>query len=640
MSDIIQLLPDSVANQIAAGEVIQRPASVIKELVENAVDAGATRIDVLVVDAGRTSIQVIDDGRGMSETDARLAFERHATSKIRQADDLFTLHTMGFRGEALPSIAAVAQVELRTRQASEDIGTHLSIAASRVVGQEACACPVGSNFMVENLFYNVPARRKFLKSNTTELNNILAAFERIALVYPNITFTFHSNGTELFNLHAGGLRQRIVDVFGKRINQQLLPVKVETTVCAINGFVGKPEAAKKKGALQYFFVNGRFMRHPFFGKAIQQAFDRLVPQGEQVPFFIYFDVDPHDIDVNIHPTKTEIKFENEQAIFQILSAAVRDAVGMFNDVSAIDFDTEGKPDIPVFDPTASASAIPAPAVPGNPQYNPFKQSSAKSSSPASPSPSPLLTPEAPITHTTLFPDMPSQQPSQSSIFPSSLSTSPLSPVPLSSAGTNPPSPHRGGVPEGRGEAAAEAGPSFQLQARYLVCPSPSGLLLIDQHRAHIRILFERYQQQLAARKMHSQKVLFPQSLQFTAQEMVTLDAVRAELTLMGFELSSLGGTTYAVNAIPEGLEGIDILSLLRDMLAGAGEKGGSSLQEINDALALSMARAAAIPYGQILSPEEMAHLITALFQCSNVNYTPDGRTILSVITQKEIDARF
>ena len=354
MNDIIQLLPDSVANQIAAGEVIQRPASVIKELVENAVDAGAKTINVLVVDAGRTTIQVIDDGCGMSETDARLAFERHATSKIRKADDLFALQTMGFRGEALPSIAAVAQVELRTRQSGEEVGTLLTISGSKVVGQEVCSCPVGSNFKVENLFFNVPARRKFLKSNVTELNNIVQAFERIALVYPEIAFTFHSNGSELFNLRATNLRQRIVDVFGKRLNQDLLPVEADTSLCQIIGLVGKPESAKKKGAHQYFFVNGRYMRHPYFHKAVQNAFERLVPTGEQVPYFIYFRVPAENIDVNIHPTKTEIKFENEQAVWQILTATVREAVGVFSEVPTIDFDTEGKPNIPQFDPLAAA----------------------------------------------------------------------------------------------------------------------------------------------------------------------------------------------------------------------------------------------------------------------------------------------
>ena len=304
MSDIIQLLPDSVANQIAAGEVIQRPASVIKELVENAVDAGAKTVNVLVVDAGRTSIQVIDDGCGMSDTDARLSFERHATSKIRDAADLFSLHTMGFRGEALASIAAVAQVELKTRKDGEEVGTSLSISGSKFMGQEPVSCPVGSNFLIENLFFNVPARRKFLKSNQTELNNIITAFERIVLVYPQISFTLHSNQVELMNLRAGNLRQRIIDVFGKRLNQNLLPVGVETTLCKISGFVGKPESARKKTPHQYFFVNGRYMKHPYFNKAVMMAFDRLIMAGEQVPYFIYFDVNPEDIDVNIHPTKT------------------------------------------------------------------------------------------------------------------------------------------------------------------------------------------------------------------------------------------------------------------------------------------------------------------------------------------------
>ena len=372
MSDIIQLLPDSVANQIAAGEVIQRPASVIKELVENAVDACAKSIQVLITDAGRTAMQVIDDGKGMSETDARLSFERHATSKIKNASDLFSLRTMGFRGEALASIAAVAQIELKTRQPMEEVGTHLSISGSRFMGQEPCSCPVGSNFLVENLFYNVPARRKFLKSNSTELTNIVVAFERIALVYPDIAFTLYSNGTEMLNLKAGGLRQRIADVFGKKMDQDLIPVEVETTMCKIKGFVGKPEASRKKGAQQFFFVNGRYMKHPYFNKAVMASFERLVPVGEQVPYFIYFTVNPEDIDVNIHPTKTEIKFENEQAIWQILAAAVKESIGVFNDVPSIDFDVQGQPDIPVFDHTSKAAV--APKVEYNPHYNPFKES--------------------------------------------------------------------------------------------------------------------------------------------------------------------------------------------------------------------------------------------------------------------------
>ena len=372
MSDIIHLLPDSVANQIAAGEVIQRPASVIKELVENAIDAEATEIHVLVTDAGKTCIQVIDDGKGMSETDARLSFERHATSKIREASDLFALRTMGFRGEALASVAAVAEVELKTRPAGEELGTRLVIAGSKVESQEAVSCPKGSNFSVKNLFFNIPARRKFLKANSTELSNILAEFERIALVHPDVAFYLYSNDAELFNLPVMPLRQRILAIFGKKLNQQLLSVDVDTTMIKVSGFVAKPEASRKKGAHQYFFVNGRYMRHPYFHKAVMDAYEQLIPAGEQISYFIYFEVDPANIDVNIHPTKTEIKFENEQAIWQILSAAVKESLGKFNAVPSIDFDTEGMPDIPAFE---QSRPIEPPKVHYNADFNPFKTSS-------------------------------------------------------------------------------------------------------------------------------------------------------------------------------------------------------------------------------------------------------------------------
>ncbi|MBM6991736.1 MAG: DNA mismatch repair endonuclease MutL [Prevotella sp.] len=618
MSDIIQLLPDSVANQIAAGEVIQRPASVIKELVENAVDAGAKHIDVLVVDAGRTSIQVIDDGKGMSETDARLSFERHATSKIRLADDLFNLQTMGFRGEALASIAAVAQVELKTRKDGEEIGTHLTIAGSRFTGQEPCGCPVGSNFLIENLFFNVPARRKFLKSNSTELNNIITAFERIVLVYPDISFTFLSNGSEMYNLKAGGLRKRIVDVFGKRINQDLLPVELETSVCGIHGFVGKPESARKKGAHQYFFVNGRYMRHPYFHKAVMQAYDRMVPQGDQIPYFLYFDVDPKDIDVNIHPTKTEIKFENEQAIWQILMASVKDAVGMFSDVSTIEFDTEGKPDIPVFNPHNDAAQMPN--LDYNPHYNPFATGGSKPMEHTSKigqqhdADSSIIRSRVPDQWEQLYEGLDTEdQPTGTMLFPDEQ-------VPSSDRLIDEKSPAH-----------------YQYKGKYIMTAVKSGLMIVDQHRAHVRILFEQYQRQLSARKMHSQKVLFPETLQLSAQETVILDKIHDEVIAMGFELTPLGGGTYAMNATPEGLEDVNAVQLVHDMLANAQEKGTSVVQEINDSLALSMARAAAIPYGQVLSNDEMENIINSLFQCSNVNYTPDGKSMLCILKQDDMD---
>lgn len=609
MSDIIQLLPDSVANQIAAGEVIQRPASVIKELVENSVDAGAKNIDVAVVDAGRTSIQVIDDGKGMSETDARLAFERHATSKIRQAEDLFNLHTNGFRGEALASIAAVAQVVLKSRQEGEEVGTQLSISGSRFEGQEACSSSVGSVFSVNNLFYNVPARRKFLKSNSTELNNILTAFERIVLVNPQIAFTLHSNNTELFNLKAGNLRQRIIDVFGKRINQDLLPVNVETTMCEISGFVGKPEAARKKGAHQFFFVNGRYMKHPYFNKAVMTAYDRLVPQGEQVPYFLYFDVNPNDIDVNIHPTKTEIKFENEQAIWQILMAAVKESIGMFNDVPSIDFDTEDKPDIPVYNPDVVSSAS-APKISLNPHYNPFK------SSPSSGKPTAVKPVDEQWEQ--LYEGLNNQDSveREADIFESESETE---------------------INTSQSILAEKSPAHYQYKGKYVMTAVKSGLMIIDQHRAHVRVLYERYLEQIQQQTSHSQKVLFPEVLQFPVSDEVILEKLLPEMSKMGFELDNLGGGSYAVNAIPTGLDGVNPLHLVQDMVFSAKEKGVKALDEVHQSLALTLARNAAIPQGQVLSNEEMENLVNDLFACSNVNYTPDGKNVLCILKQQEIE---
>lgn len=600
MTDVIQLLPDSVANQIAAGEVIQRPASVIKELVENAVDAGATTIIVLVVDAGRTSIQVIDDGCGMSETDARLAFERHATSKIRQAADLFSLQTMGFRGEALPSIAAVAQVELRTRRASDEVGTCLQISGSRVESQEPCSCAVGSRFTVSNIFFNVPARRKFLKSNATELNNILTAFERIVLVYPEISFTLHSNGQELMNLRAGSLRQRITDVYGRRYGQDLLPVSVETAICKITGFVGKPESARKKGAHEYFFVNGRFMKHPYFHKAVQQAYDRLIQIGTHVPYFIYFDVSPADIDVNIHPTKTEIKFENEQAIWQILAAAVKDAIGQFCEIPQIDFDTEGKPDIPVFNPT-EPTHVAAPVSHANPQYNPFRQKPSQD-------------------WQKLYEALPKEtKPAEVPLF------------------DEPPVMEEHLTPQSQSVISDMAPTHYQYKGRYIMTAVKSGLMIIDQHRADIRVRYERYLHQLAEAPAESQRLLFPEVLELSPAEAALVTDLLPALTNLGFELTPLGPASYAVNGIPAGLEGLRPSRLLQELLASPPATVNRDVLSANTQLALSLARHAAIPYGQLLTNDEMDVLVNDLFACENVNYTPDGKNILSILPQRDIE---
>ena len=634
MSDIIHLLPDSVANQIAAGEVIQRPASVVKELVENAIDAEAEEIHVLITDAGKTCIQVIDDGKGMSETDARLSFERHATSKIREAADLFALRTMGFRGEALASIAAVAEVELKTRPASEELGTRLLIAGSKVEGQEAVSCPKGSNFSIKNLFFNIPARRKFLKANSTELSNILTEFERIALVHPEVAFYLYSNDTELFNLPVMPLRQRIMAVFGKKLNQQLLSVDVNTTMIKISGFVAKPETSRKKGAHQYFFVNGRYMRHPYFHKAVMDAYEQLIPAGEQISYFIYFEVDPANIDVNIHPTKTEIKFENEQAIWQILSAAVKESLGKFSAIPTIDFDTEDMPDIPAFE---QARPIEPPKVHYNTDFNPFKTSSASSYGGGGN----YSRPKVEWVYSGLEKASRMNEPMEEEPFVEDTVT-----------GTAPREEERvpyfqETVPSGASasfygnEATVEKGAQhFQFKGRFILTSVKSGLMLIDQHRAHVRVLFDRYMSQIRQKQGVSQGVLFPEIIQLPASEAAVLESILEDLSAVGFDLSPLGGGSYAINGIPSGIEGLNPVELVRNMVHTAMEKGNDVKEEVQTILASTLARAAAIVYGQVLSNEEMSNLVDNLFACPSPNYTPDGKTVLATIKEDDIEKLF
>lgn len=602
MADIIQLLPDSVANQIAAGEVVQRPANVVKELVENAIDADATQVKVYIVDSGRTSIRVIDNGKGMSETDARLSFERHATSKIRQASDLFALRTMGFRGEALASIAAVAQIELHTRQATDEVGTCLRIEGSRFVEQKACACQVGSDFNVENIFYNVPARRKFLKSDATERNNIITAFERIALVYPSISFALYNNDVEIFALRAGSLKQRIVDIFGKKMDSDLLPISLDTSLCRINGFVGKPESAHKKGVHQYFFANNRFMKHPYFNKAVASAFERLVPVGEMVPYFIYFDVPPENIDVNINPTKTEIKFENEQAIWQILCSGIRETIGLNSETPALDFDADDKPDIPVFNPEMSAEA-PQPHF--DTTFNPFTQHNARSQSNQQHWQQLFSTPAD---------HQPSDEPTM--FRPDDIEPSPDAPdVPLS-----------------------EASPAhYQYKGRYIMTAVKSGLMIIDQHRAHIRVLYEQFVARIQQHKATSEALMFPETIEFSAGEQTHLPQLMPQLEAMGFELTPLGSGTYSVNAVPSGLGKLMVVKLIHDAVGAMVENGTTQLDDISSRLALSLARGAAVDYGEVMTNSEMDTLINALFTCSNTNYTPDGQAIMCILKQSDIE---
>jgi DNA mismatch repair protein MutL len=603
--DIIHLLPDSVANQIAAGEVVQRPASVIKELMENAVDAGASTIDVLVQDAGRTSIQVIDDGKGMTETDARMAFERHATSKIAKAEDLFTLQTMGFRGEALPSIAAVSQVKLTTRTAEQDLGVQLCLEGSKVVSQEVCSCPVGANFEVSNLFFNVPARRKFLKSNQTELNNIIQDFERIALVNPSVTFTLSSNGNRLMQLPAGGSLQRIVGIFGKKLGEQLLPLQVETSLVKISGFVGKPEAARKKNSSQFLFVNGRFMRHPRFHYAVMEAFAHLIPEGDQVPYFIFFQVDPANIDVNIHPTKTEIKFENEQEIWSIIVAAVRDALGKFNAVPTIDFDVEGRPDIPTYD-ARGLTDVKVPLVKVNPSYNPFSGHS-ESRKPSRQweklyEQAALSNQNNQNTQST-----PNNQitPIAQNLFPESMEIS---------------SQH------------------YQYKGQYILTAVQSGLMMIDQRRAHIRILYERYMKQMQEHNAATQGLLFPELLELSPSDAALLIGILDDIKALGFDITSLGGSSFSIVGTPSGQS--NPVAVVQQMVESVKQQDGGHADALHHQLALVLARSNAIEVGEVLSPVQMETLIGDLFQCENPNLSPSGKTILTILQQEQIDKMF
>lgn len=663
MADIIHLLPDSVANQIAAGEVIQRPASLIKELVENSIDAGADRVQVIVTDAGKTCVQVIDNGKGMSETDARLSFERHATSKIRQADDLFSLKTMGFRGEALASIAAVAQVELRTRTAEEELGVSIQIEGSKVINQEVIACPVGANFSIKNLFFNIPARRKFLKSNHTELSNIIAEFERIALAHPELTFQLHTPDAVLLDLPSGNFRQRIVNIFGRNIDKHLIPLKVETPMVSIIGFVGSPESSKKKGARQFFFVNGRYMRHAYFAKAVQNAYERLIPEGDQVHFFLQMIVDPARIDVNIHPTKTEIKFEDEQAIWQILRAAVRESLGKFNAIPTIDFEAGDPLDLPVF-PTGDFSEVQEPSISINHDFDPFVMGNSGSTSPFT---SETLdnsfsssqanrfaalsasTGAATSTSTTHSPK--SSHRGWEEVFAASqeeLSTNSFDKHGVGSSNehsfqweTSPTDEHQptlySQLAQGEQPVWEIATQDFlQYQGRYLLSPTKEGLLIIDQHRAHMRILFDDYVNQIARHTHASQGLLFPQILEVAPNQLAIIQAIEAELTDIGFELSYLGNNSYSVLSAPADIEGIDPVVLLQSILEDAQQHNVAVHEEVVNSIALSMARKSALPIGQLLSMDEMRDLATKLFQSSQPSFAPDGRNIYQILPHRLI----
>ena len=631
MSDVIRLLPDSVANQIAAGEVIQRPASVIKELVENSVDAGATAIKIILKDAGRTFIQVVDNGCGMSDTDARLAFERHATSKISQAADLFDLHTMGFRGEALASIAAIAQVDLRTMRRGDTVGTRLIITGSKVESQEPEACQPGSNMMVKNLFFNVPARRKFLKKDSVELSNIMKEFERLALVNTDVEFTLIHNDTVLHQLLKGSLKQRINALFGKALDHQLIPVETNTSIVRINGFVGLPEFARKRNPLQYFFVNGRNMRHPYFHKAVMQCYEQLIPSDQQPNYFLNFTVDPETIDVNIHPTKNEIKFENEQSIWQILVAAVKESLGRFNAVPSIDFDAEDMPDIPAFMPDATAQH----GVELDLSYNPF--TSNRASQPKQSGSRGDASWRREVNAATrdwdkLYDDFSSRrEDSIENVRASALNEM----VPVDAGKEDEPRQELLDVSVDDSSISV-----MQVKNRYILSPSKSGLMVIDQHRAHIRILYDRYVDLARLGALSTQRVIFPEIMRLSPAQNAVMESIADEVNALGFDLSYLGDCSWSINGVPSVIDNVNASETVLQMIESVTESGEELGSGLREKIALSMARAASIKSGQVLTQTDMEHLLSDLFKLSAPNYTPDGKLVVSIISIEDLQRLF
>ena len=617
--DIVRLLPDTVANQIAAGEVVQRPSSVIKELLENSIDAHATEVQIVLREAGRELVQVIDNGIGMSPVDARMAFERHATSKISSAADLFELRTMGFRGEALASIAAVAEVELHTRRPEDETGICIRINGGNFQGQEIISCPVGANFQIRNLFYNVPARRKFLKSNQTELSNIISEVQRVALANPQVGFTLIHNDVLQLQLTPGGKKQRITQLFSKTIGKSLLPVGIDNELLSIEGFVCQPDTARKKGALQYFFVNDRFMKHPYFHKAIMESYQDLIPEGTQPNYFIYLNVNPGSIDVNIHPTKTEIKFENEPARWHILMATVREALGKYNEIPAIDFDTADMPDIPVASvdsmPTYLKSSAPAEPKPSfDTSYNPFRSMSSRNNSPFD-----------------TFEFMKSTYAEE--VLPSKMS-SVIDTTPV----------HTQQEEEMFTAADNAARPSVrytQIAGRYIASSDRSGLQLIDQHRAHICILFSRYMSQLEKHQGMSQQELFPEIIEIAPADVPVLESISDELSALGFELDNLGGGSFAVNGRPATMGGgYDLVQLINQMIDVARDQVHKVGDQLNRQLALKMAQIQSINYGKNLTEEEMNQLVENLQELPDYHHTPDGKKVDATVSVKDLDKLF
>ncbi|WP_346882700.1 DNA mismatch repair endonuclease MutL [uncultured Algibacter sp.] len=616
MADIIQLLPDHVANQIAAGEVVQRPASVVKELLENAIDAGADTIKLIIKDAGKTLIQVIDNGKGMSQTDARLSFERHATSKIRSAEDLFQLHTKGFRGEALASIAAIAHVELKTKQPQDDVGHTIVIEGSTVTSQDIVVTPQGTSVSVKNLFFNIPARRNFLKSDAVELRHVIDEFHRVALAHPSIGFMLYNNGSESFNLPVSNYRQRIVNIFGNKTNEKLVPVDEDTEVLKISGFVGKPEFAKKTRGEQYFFVNDRFIKSAYLNHAISSAFEGLLKNGTHASYFLNLTVDPQTIDINIHPTKTEIKFDDEHTLYALLRSAVKHSLGQFNIAPVLDFERNPNLDTPY---SYKGNNTDIPKVEVDKAFNPFQDEAKPVSKPSS-----TYKKENTSSWESLYVGLESKGNTSQQDFTELHFESEEQNISIFDDDNQ----------------VEKANTTYQLHNKYIISAIKSGMLVIDQHRAHQRVLYEDFLRNLTIKEAASQQLLFPLQLHFSIQDIVIINQLKADLEHTGFVFSNIDDTSLDITGVPVGVPESEVSIILEQLISDVENEVPESNFSATDLLAKSMAKSLAIKTGQSLQKDEQEHLLNKLFACKEPNVSPTNRTAFITMSVDELDRKF
>ncbi len=609
MADFIQLLPDNVANQIAAGEVVQRPASVVKELLENAVDASADHIKLIIKDAGKALIQVIDNGAGMSQTDARLAFERHATSKIKTANDLFDLHTNGFRGEALASIAAIAHVTLKTKLENTDLGSQIKIHGGEILSQEMVATPQGSSFEVKNLFYNIPARRNFLKSNTIETRHIIDAFQRVALTYPKIAFNFFHNDNEIYNLKSGNLRQRIVGVFGSNTNEKLVPIEEETDILKIEGFITKPNFAKKKRGEQFYFVNNRFIKSPYLHHAVASAFEGLLQHNYHPSYFLYLQVPPKSIDINIHPTKTEVKFDNERDLYAIIRSTIKHSLGQYNVSPVLDFERDATLDTPYS--FQSKTNVSTPKIEINRDFNPFKNDQSLDYT--------FRKKEVPKNWESLY----LENQKESEIIENITVDAEVVSQKLFDD-----------------YSETQANSTYQIHLKYIVSSVKSGMVLIDQNYAHQRILYEEFLSKLTMDGVGNQQLLFPLKISMNKSDIAIISDIQSDLLSTGFYISKISEDSVVLESIPNHISESDVIGILEELIENIkNEVPNSSFSQI-DTIAKSLAKSLSIKSGTNLSAKEQENILNKLFSCKEPNYSPFGKKTFVILTLKELEEKF